>query len=350
MEKAEVERELERVTIEKDREIERLKALLKAAEARGTDRSEASSLEVTIRTLESQLQDANRTIQELRAKQSSTSVDADELARLRAQLTQSQAESDRQRSELSRSAQEIAELQRKLADSGSKNFDEARSTQARNRMQQECALRLMNAVFKRCRESRLASALYLWAGTNVGGGGGKGDFTQEDMDNLKLQLDQQFKRLQMRLANTRKESGTRWMNQILARWRLHNVVGFLYFWKAVVGQKHSAVDDLSKELQTHMQKSGLRVLRDVFKRVAYGALGWGFTTWKEYLMTQDALSELEENKNAELRAQLAQAGRGLKKWMEEKEGQTGPELEALRLTEKVTCCAPLSFVLFCRLF
>lgn len=345
MEKAEVEREFERVTIEKDREIERLKALLKAAEARGSDRSEASTLESTIRTIESQLRDANRTIHELRAQEGNAAMGADELARLRTQLSQSQAESDRQRSELSRSAQEISELQRKLADSGGKNFDEARSIQARNRMQQECALRLMNAVFKRCRESRLASALYLWAGTNVGGGsGGKGEITQEEMDNLKMQLDQQFKRLQMRLASSRKESGTRWMNQILARWRLHSVVGFLYFWKALVGRKHSEADDLSRDLQTHMQRSGLRVLRDVFKRVAYGALGWGFTTWKEYLMTQDALSELEENKNAELRAQLAQAGRGLKKWMEEKEGQSGPELEALRLTEKVRVIAVLDFV------
>ena len=36
-------------------------------------------------------------------------------------------------------------------------------------------------------------------------------------------------------------------------------------------------------------------------------------------LLQDALSELEEQKNAELRAQLAQAGRGLKRWMEERE-------------------------------
>ena len=166
---------MEQVTIEKDREIERLKALLMAAEARGSDRSKETTLETTIHTLETQLRDANRTIHELRAKEGSASVGADELSRLRTQLSESQAESDRQRSELSRSAQEIAELQRKLADSGSGNFNETRANQSRNRMQQECALRLMNAVFKRCRESRLASALYLWAGTNVGGGSGKGE-------------------------------------------------------------------------------------------------------------------------------------------------------------------------------
>merc|ERR1711959_369958 len=107
----------------------------------------------------------------------------------------------------------------------------------------------------------------------------------------------------MRLSSTRKESGTRWMNQILARWRLHNLVSFLYFWRAIVGNKGDQAEDIRRKLLMMQRESGLRVLRDVFRRVAFGSLGWGFTTWKEFLLQQDALSELEEQKNAELRAQ-----------------------------------------------
>jgi hypothetical protein len=159
--------------------------------------------------------------------------------------------------------------------------------------------------------------------------------SQDDMDQLKQQMDAQFRRLQMRLASTRKESGTRWMNQILGRWRLHHLVSFLHYWRATVGSNSDQASGMRTKLLALQHEAGLRTLRDIFRRVAYGALGWAFTSWKEFVTTQDALSELEEQKNEELRQQLAQAGRGLKRWMEEREN-ANPDIEKLQAQMKLS--------------
>ena len=45
----------------------------------------------------------------------------------------------------------------------------------RDKLARECGLRLLNNMFKAKRAERTASALYLWAGTNVKTGGGVSD-------------------------------------------------------------------------------------------------------------------------------------------------------------------------------
>jgi len=341
-EKAQVETELEEAkgsVITLEAEVERLLALLKNAESMGVDRTEITiiqnqlfqsntNIEMHLQTIEQlrlELAAARRDGQgltgqleselaSLRAQLAAAQRDASasgklesELASLRAQLAaaqrdassagQSEGEMLRLRSELERTRtdreadqkrfnEELMLLRQQLAQAGNNSMDESRHKMQRDKLARECGLRLLNNMFKAKRAERTASALYLWAGTNVKTGGGVSDGpSQDDFDNLKMQMEGQFRRLQLRLSSTRKESGTRWMNQILARWRLHGLVSFLHYWKAIVRQ-------------------------------------------------EDALSELEEQKNAELRAQLAQAGRGLKRWMEEREKEEIPgDLEEMKNQE-----------------
>lgn len=84
------------------------------------------------------------------------------------------------------------------------------------------------------------------------------------------QLETLNKRLTTRLQSLQREGGIRWMNHILNRHRLHATVACFNWWHRLAENKF-------------------------------------------------ALKELEDMKNEELQAQLAQAGRGLKRWMEEKE-------------------------------
>jgi hypothetical protein len=323
LEKQEIVDELEQskktVTLH-EAEIERLKALLRNAESKGADAS----------GLERELREANRTIDELRTKLArAESSSGDQLSQLRAELQRAKSDAAEDRS---RYESELANLRRQLAEAQQSAGDTSRDAQSRRRLSQECGLRLLNSILKRKREVNLSSALYLWAGENAGGAGGA---SQEEMDAFKMQMDGQFRRLQMRLSSTRKESGTRWMNHILGRWRLHHLVSFLHYWRAIIAGNNRQADDMARKLLALRRESGLRGLRDIFRRVAYGAVGWAFTTWKEELALQDALSEAEELANAKIRDSLATAGRGLKRWMEEHDPNSSKKAVALKLMAKI---------------
>jgi len=156
----------------------------------------------------------------------------------------------------------------------------------RDKLARECGLRMLNSMFKAKRAQRIASTLYLWAGwrpaprITV-------NSAQADWDTERQQLEQFSNRLQLKLASTKKESGTRWMNHILGRSRLHALVAGFNLW---LGQTYGARD------------------------------------------AKRSLAELEERKNKELRQQLAQADHDLEKWMEEQK-QGGGTLQDLEPQE-----------------
>merc|ERR1712086_807929 len=101
------------------------------------------------------------------------------------------------------------------------------------------------------------------------------------------QLEAQNKKNIAKLQNVQRECGIRWMNHILARHRLHSQVATFVWWKCYANAQlgSSVAPDVAALRAKHAQE----------------------------------MQMLTDQKDEELKAQLAQAGRGLKRWMEDRE-------------------------------
>lgn len=101
------------------------------------------------------------------------------------------------------------------------------------------------------------------------------------------QLEALNKKQMMKLQNVQRECGIRWMNHILARHRLHAQVATFVWWKCYANAQlgSSVTPDVAALRAKHAQE----------------------------------MQMLIDQKDEELKAQLAQAGRGLKRWMEDRE-------------------------------
>eukprot|EP00656_Telonema_subtile_P057932 TRINITY_DN965_c0_g1_i2.p1 TRINITY_DN965_c0_g1~~TRINITY_DN965_c0_g1_i2.p1 ORF type:complete len:854 (-),score=304.47 TRINITY_DN965_c0_g1_i2:253-2814(-) len=96
----------------------------------------------------------------------------------------------------------------------------------------------------------------------------------------------------------------------------------------------SQLETLNKRLTTRLQslqrEGGIRWMNHILNRHRLHATVAAFNWWHRLAENKFALRELEDLKNEELKAQLAQAGRGLKKWMEEKEEAGADAAQARR--------------------
>lgn len=228
-EKEHTQAKLEKLHAVLEKERSALRDVLSAA------RKAVDDLKVEKQQVETDLEQANVTIEELRrqlAAQGSSSVSIESIT---IQLREANTTIDSLRMELASAKREASsnsaaeELRSQLQSQMSRMRED--NDRERKRFQDELA-----ELRRKLAEAEKAAASASSVTTTVVSGG----ISQEDYDNLKMQMEGQFRRLQMRLSSTRKESGTRWMNQILARWRLHNVVSFLHFWRAVTGNKGGA--------------------------------------------------------------------------------------------------------------
>jgi len=141
------------------------------------------------------------------------------------------------------------------------------------------------------------------------------------------QLEAVHKKNLMKLVNVQRECGIRWMNQILFRHSLHARVATFVWWKCYANAQlgSSVVPDIDALRAKHAQQFQMltnakdeelqMLIADIDALRAKHA--------QELQMLTDAKDEelqmLTDAKDEELKAQLAQAGRGLKRWMEDRE-------------------------------
>jgi len=116
-------------------------------------------------------------------------------------------------------------------------------------------------------------------------------------DGKTRQLEGLHKKNLMKLMSVQRECGIRWMNHILARHRLHNNVFAFVWWRCYANGKmgSSSTGDMNAQMLDQSRRH------------------------------DQAMKDLAAMKDEELKAQLAQAGRGLKRWMEEREAEGGYE-------------------------